>query len=249
MERVGRLLGRPGETRRSSFSALAGLAILSLVLASTAMAQTTVPAGHQDVSIRVVDEDVARDQQQGPPGDDRVEIFQPGMGEPDSLWLKRDGQISGDVFAEAHVATGSIGFPIIAFTFTPNAAVQFQALTRENVGHRIAIVVNNQIISAPVIREPIVSGSGEIDGNFATEEDARAVVAQMMGTDQAGQNRRAIKVDRGKCVTTSSLPAAQKATPLRHATSDVFNKIRHLRTFLSDQPVEKIMKPIGSHPS
>jgi beta-lactamase regulating signal transducer with metallopeptidase domain len=182
-DRVARLLGRPTQARRSSFSALVGLAILGLVLASTATAETAVPAGHQAISIRIVD-DVAAGSQR-PIGDDRVPLAKPHLGEPDALWLKRDGQISGDIVAEAHVASGPNGRPLIWLTFTPKAAAQFSELTRDNVGHRFAIVVNNRIVTAPVLMEPIVTDRVQIDAQFASEDAARAVVAEMMGTGQA----------------------------------------------------------------
>ena len=185
-ERVGRLLGTPTQARRSSFSALVGLALLGLIVASAATAQTAVPAGHQTISIRIVDEVYAGNLQQGPAGDDRVQLAQPHLGEPQALWLKRQGKISGDVLAEAHVATGRDGRPIIEFTFTPKAAAQFRALTRDNVGRRFAVVVNHRIVMAPVVKEPILGDSGEIDGRFASADAARAVIAEMMGTNKAG---------------------------------------------------------------
>jgi bla regulator protein blaR1 len=185
-ERVRRLLERPADSRRSSFSALVGLALLGLVLAPVATAESAaVPAGHQTVSIRVVDEMFAPDLQPVPQGDDRILVAEPGAGGAHYLWLKRAGQIGGDVFAEAHVGSDPNGRPIIDFTFTPQAGAQFQKLTRENVGRRFAIVVNNRVIMAPVIREPILGEKGQIDGRFATKAEARALIAEMMGTGQS----------------------------------------------------------------
>ncbi len=182
--RVRRLLN-PAETRRSSLSAFIGLALFGLVLATAATAEIAAPAAHQTVSIRVVDEDFSGDRQNGPQGEDRVQVAAPGAGEPQALWLKREGQISGNVVAEAHVVTGYYGRPVIAFTFTPEAAAKFQALTRDNVGRRLAIVVDNRVIAAPFVKEPILGGSAQIDGKFASDDAARAMIAEMLGTKDA----------------------------------------------------------------
>ncbi len=69
--------------------------------------------------------------------------------------------------------------PIIAFRFNQKAARQFGKFSAENVGRPFAIVLDNgvidgkrdiNIVSAPVIREPILGGSGQISGNFSVEE-------------------------------------------------------------------------------
>lgn len=177
-DRVQRLLKTPGSVRRSSASALVGLALLSLILASVATSQAVaVPVGHQSVSIRLVDDISAPGR-----GDDRVAIAEPGAGKPQALWLKREGGISGDIVAEAHVVTGPHGKVLIEFTFTPEAGSEFAALTRQNVGRRLAIVVNGRILTAPMVREPILSGKVQIDGNFADAAEAKKVVDEMMGT-------------------------------------------------------------------
>lgn len=49
-------------------------------------------------------------------------------------------------------------------------ARRFAQVTRENVGRPFAMVLDNEVISAPVIREPIVTGSGEISGNFTVQQ-------------------------------------------------------------------------------
>ncbi len=42
-------------------------------------------------------------------------------------------------------------------------------MTQQNVGRQFAIVLDNKVISAPVIREPILGGSGQISGNFTVQ--------------------------------------------------------------------------------
>ena len=61
------------------------------------------------------------------------------------------------------------GEPIVTFRFNNNGARRFAQVTQENVGRPFAIVPDNEVISAPVIREPILGGSGQISGNFTVQ--------------------------------------------------------------------------------
>ena len=62
------------------------------------------------------------------------------------------------------------GEPIVTFRFNTNGARRFAQVTQENVGRPFAIVLDNEVISAPVIREPILGGSGQISGGFTVEQ-------------------------------------------------------------------------------
>ena len=59
--------------------------------------------------------------------------------------------------------------PVVDFRFNTTGARKFAQATQENVGKPFAIVLDNQVISAPVIREPILGGSGQISGSFTVE--------------------------------------------------------------------------------
>ena len=59
--------------------------------------------------------------------------------------------------------------PIVSFRFNTSGARKFAQVTEQNVGKPFAIVLDNQVISAPVIREPILGGSGQISGNFTVQ--------------------------------------------------------------------------------
>jgi preprotein translocase subunit SecD len=59
--------------------------------------------------------------------------------------------------------------PIVSFRFNTSGARKFAQATTENVGQPFAIVLDNKVISAPVIREPITGGSGQISGNFTVQ--------------------------------------------------------------------------------
>ena len=55
---------------------------------------------------------------------------------------------------------------VVSFTFDRSGSKKFARATSNNVGKRMAIILDNKIISAPVIREPILSGNGQISGDF-----------------------------------------------------------------------------------
>jgi preprotein translocase subunit SecD len=59
--------------------------------------------------------------------------------------------------------------PIVSFKFNTSGSRKFAQATSENVGQPFAIVLDNKVISAPVIREPITGGSGQISGSFTVQ--------------------------------------------------------------------------------
>jgi preprotein translocase subunit SecD len=62
------------------------------------------------------------------------------------------------------------GEPIVSFRFNTSGSRKFAQATVENVGQPFAIVLDNEVISAPVIREPITGGSGQISGSFTVQQ-------------------------------------------------------------------------------
>lgn len=58
--------------------------------------------------------------------------------------------------------------PVVSFKFDTQGAISFGRITGQNVGQRFAIVLDNQVITAPVIQQPITGGSGQISGSFTT---------------------------------------------------------------------------------
>lgn len=82
--------------------------------------------------------------------------------------VKREVLLSGEMLADAR-ATFSQGEPVVSFKFNGVGARKFADVTKANVGHPFAIVLDGKVISAPVIREPILGGSGQISGSFTAE--------------------------------------------------------------------------------
>ncbi len=59
--------------------------------------------------------------------------------------------------------------PIVSFRFNTKGATRFGQVSTANVGRPFAIVLDDTVLSAPVIREPILGGSGQISGSFTSE--------------------------------------------------------------------------------
>ena len=88
-------------------------------------------------------------------------------GGPQQYVVQRRVSVAGERLVDAQPNTDSrSGEWIVNFTFDSLGARQFGDLTRENVGRNLAIVLDNRVISAPTIREPITGGRGQISGSF-----------------------------------------------------------------------------------
>ena len=73
------------------------------------------------------------------------------------------------------------GEPVVTFRFDAAGAKRFAMVTQENVGLPFAIVLDDKVISAPVIREPILGGTGQISGNFHRSRGQRPRRAAQVG--------------------------------------------------------------------
>ncbi|WFS01236.1 protein translocase subunit SecD [Rhizobium tumorigenes] len=79
-------------------------------------------------------------------------------------------ELSGDRLADARVSFDqNTHEPLVTFRFDSAGANRFAEITRANVGKPFAIILDNKVLSAPVIREPITGGSGQISGSFTAE--------------------------------------------------------------------------------
>jgi len=71
--------------------------------------------------------------------------------------------------------------PVLNFKFNANGTRRFAQATQENVGKPFAIVLDNEVLSAPVIREPILGGMGQISGNFTVQDVADMAILLRAG--------------------------------------------------------------------
>jgi protein-export membrane protein SecD len=99
-----------------------------------------------------------------PPGDE----FLPMQDDPkQKIGVRKRVDVDGGDLTDARAGTSpQTGEWVVNFTFNSLGARRFADITRTNVGHRFAIVLDDKVISAPVIREPITGGRGQISGNF-----------------------------------------------------------------------------------
>ena len=120
------------------------------------------------MEFRMVDETVPPDavaQGKIPPDD---EVLPEVSGQ--KLVLKKQVLVNGGDLSDAQTAFDQRSSePVVSFRFNSTGARKFAQATTENVGQRFAIVLDNQVISAPVIREPIIGGQGQISGSFTVQ--------------------------------------------------------------------------------
>ena len=105
-----------------------------------------------------------------PPGSDLLYELDKNTGNKTVPYLvyKRIG-VSGDELVDANPTIDQNNQPVVSLRFDSSGARKFGDLTSKNVGKRFAIVLDDEVISAPVIREAITGGSGQISGNFTFE--------------------------------------------------------------------------------
>jgi protein-export membrane protein SecD len=90
---------------------------------------------------------------------------------PRKVVVQRRVMVSGDRLTDASQGFDQqTGQPIVNFRFDNVGARQFGDVTKEHVGHRFAIVLDNQVISDPNINSVILGGSGYIIGSFTTQQ-------------------------------------------------------------------------------
>jgi preprotein translocase subunit SecD len=92
-----------------------------------------------------------------------------GTGAPLKFVVRKRVMVSGENLIDAQ-ATYQDGRPVVNFRFDSVGAKRFGDATRKNVGRPFAIVLDGHVISAPVIREAILGGSGVISGGFTAQE-------------------------------------------------------------------------------
>ncbi len=84
--------------------------------------------------------------------------------------VQRRVMVSGDRLTDAGTSFDQqTGAPVVTFRFDTVGARQFGDVTKANVNHRFAIILDKQVISAPVIINPILGGTGQITGSYTTK--------------------------------------------------------------------------------
>ena len=120
----------------------------------------------------------------------------------EELTVNKRVVVSGDNLVDAQPQfDNQSNQPIVLFTLDRLGARKFGKITTENVGRRLAIVLDNSVISAPQIREPITGGTGTISGGFSFQESTDLALLLRSGALPAPINiieERTVGPDLGK---------------------------------------------------
>jgi len=84
--------------------------------------------------------------------------------------IKKDVVLTGDVLQDARVTMGDFSEPVVSMSFDSKGAREFEQITAANIGKRMAVILDGNVYSAPVIRARIGGGRAQIEGSFTTEE-------------------------------------------------------------------------------
>jgi len=122
------------------------------------------------MEFRMVDTSVPADQAQRGNLPPDVEVLMSASAPKVPYVVKKQVLVSGGDLTDAQPGFDQrTGEPIVSFRFNTTGSRKFAQATSENVGQPFAIILDNEVISAPVIREPITGGSGQISGNFTVQ--------------------------------------------------------------------------------
>jgi len=95
-----------------------------------------------------------------------------------AIAVQRRVMVDGDQITKASQAFGQNGEPVVSITFNTAGARRFGRVTQENVGKPFAIILDDKVLSAPNINEPILGGQAQISGSF-TVESANALAISL----------------------------------------------------------------------
>ncbi|MFN3525506.1 MAG: protein translocase subunit SecD [Paracoccus sp. (in: a-proteobacteria)] len=110
------------------------------------------------------------------------QIIAPSLDQQGLFYILEDSPvITGEDLVDAMPGTDENGQPSVNFRFNPTGARAFGAYTSANIGQPFAIVLDNEVISAPVIRSAITTGSGQISGSMNFEEASQLSILLRAG--------------------------------------------------------------------
>ena len=125
------------------------------------------------LEFKIVDDSKGVDEalKEGPPPGDEILYGSPERGGKQPYLVESPVLMTGDTVTDARVRPGSrLEGPYVSVDLDQRGARIFDTLTAENVGRRLAIVLDNTVYSAPVIKERIPGGKVSITGRFSIDE-------------------------------------------------------------------------------
>ncbi|MDB1135454.1 protein translocase subunit SecD [Candidatus Anaplasma sp. TIGMIC] len=124
-------------------------------------------------------------------------------------------EISGDSLIDASAGMNSLGKAVVHFKFDSAATKRFAEITKQYAGKPFAAVLDNVVLTAPVIREPILGGTGEISGRFDLNEAKELAILLKSGALPAplsvveerviGPSLGQKSIEKGRLATISSV--------------------------------------------
>jgi preprotein translocase subunit SecD len=143
------------------------------LIGKTGVLQFKLVDDHHSVS------DALRD---GPPPGDEILYGPAGRGGREPYLMETPVLLTGDTITDARVRPGGqLEGPYVTVDLDQRGAQIFAAITAANVGRKIAIVLDNVVYSAPVIREPIPGGHVQISGSFTYDESHELAIVLRSG--------------------------------------------------------------------
>ncbi|TAN41677.1 MAG: protein translocase subunit SecD [Nitrospirae bacterium] len=127
------------------------------------------------------------------------------------MLLKKEVLLSGDLLTEARVTIDQrFNEPYVSITFNSTGAKIFEDITGQNVKKRLAIILDGNIYSAPVIQEKIAGGNAQITGSFSMEQAKDLAIVLRAGALPAPV-KTLQNVTVGPSLGRDSIEAGQKA--------------------------------------
>ncbi len=169
-----------------------------------------------------------------PPAGFRVyEADEAEAGYQSAYVLQETPVVQGDDLVDSQPAFDSqTNAPIISFRFNQSGARKFGNFSKTHVGEPFAIVLDDKVISAPVIREAILGGSGQISGNFSVESANNLAIQLRSGALPAkltiveertvGPSLGADSIEAGKVAGIVGLIATVALTVFAYGTFGVY---------------------------
>ena len=141
--------------------------------------------------------------------------------------VKRRVMVSGDQLTNAQQGYDQDGRPDIDITFNTAGARRFGRVTQENVGKPFAIILDDRVLSAPNINEPILGGRAQITGSFTVQSAHDLAVSLASGKLPVKLNvieERTVSAELGKDSIHKGVIASRYRDAWRHPVH-----ARHLR--------------------
>lgn len=173
-----------------------------------------------------------------PPNSELLEMVQEkgAQGPAPKILVEKRVLIAGDRLKDAGWSNNQqTGQVVVTFRFDSVGAKEFAEITKENVGKPFAIVLDNKVLTAPNIREPILGGSGQIEGNYTVQSAndlavllrAGALPAPLKPIDQrtVGPELGKDSIESGKVATIAGLILVALFMVLRYGLFGLFADI------------------------